>query len=477
MTATVASLGFLPMAISTAAGAEVQKPLATVVIGGLLTSTILTLIVLPVLYTYFESWKSRKTTVPVTAIAFIIAGILFFSPAVKAQTSGQSMTMNQAIDLAVKGNQSIKSSGLQISQQQALRGGSTDLGKTSFEVQYGQFNSIRKDNNFSVSQSIPNPGVFKNQRNLYDARIKGAEINLSVTQKELSYHVKSTYTQLAYYVALQELYKSQDSVYSNFAKAASLRYNAGETNLLESTTAQTQYNEVLNQMSKNRSDILAYTAELQRLLNSQAVIEISKDQFKQDEYNSIAMDSAISANPLLALQRQQIVIADKALGLEKARSGPDFSLGYFNQSIIGTQSVNGSDQYFSGSKRFQGVQAGISLPIFFKPFSSRIKAAKIEKQLAESQFSLFETNLQGQYKQAYQDLQKNARSIDYYKKSALPNVNLILKQSQIAFQNGEIGYVEYLQALRTYSEIRFNYLEAINQYNQSVYTLQYLIGL
>ncbi|MGK9626006.1 TolC family protein, partial [Salmonella enterica subsp. enterica] len=80
------------------------------------------------------------------------------------------------------------------------------------------------------------------------------------------------------------------------------------------------------------------------------------------------------------------------------------------------------------------------------------------------------------YEQAFQDLQKNSRSIAYYKNSALPNANLILKQSQIAFQAGEIGYVEYLQALRTYSDIRFNYLEAINQYNQSVYTLQYLKG-
>jgi len=54
MTALVASLGFLPMALSQSSGAEVQRPLATVVIGGLMTATLLTLIVLPVLYTYFE---------------------------------------------------------------------------------------------------------------------------------------------------------------------------------------------------------------------------------------------------------------------------------------------------------------------------------------------------------------------------------------------------------------------------------------
>jgi len=54
MTALVASFGFIPMAVSTSQGSEVQRPLATVVIGGLLTSTLLTLVVLPVLYTWVE---------------------------------------------------------------------------------------------------------------------------------------------------------------------------------------------------------------------------------------------------------------------------------------------------------------------------------------------------------------------------------------------------------------------------------------
>ncbi len=60
MTALVASLGFVPMAISVGAGAEVQRPLATVVIGGLITSTLLTLFVLPALYRWLEERKSDK---------------------------------------------------------------------------------------------------------------------------------------------------------------------------------------------------------------------------------------------------------------------------------------------------------------------------------------------------------------------------------------------------------------------------------
>ncbi len=57
MTASVASLGFLPMALSTSGGAEVQRPLATVVIGGLISATFLTLLILPILYSWLAQWK------------------------------------------------------------------------------------------------------------------------------------------------------------------------------------------------------------------------------------------------------------------------------------------------------------------------------------------------------------------------------------------------------------------------------------
>jgi len=61
MTALVASLGFIPMALNTGTGAEVQRPLATVVIGGIISSTLLTLVVLPILYQLLH--KSDKPNI------------------------------------------------------------------------------------------------------------------------------------------------------------------------------------------------------------------------------------------------------------------------------------------------------------------------------------------------------------------------------------------------------------------------------
>jgi cobalt-zinc-cadmium resistance protein CzcA len=64
LTALVASLGFVPMALSTGPGAEVQQPLATVVIGGIVTSTALTLLLLPVLY----DWLEERVVAPATSL-------------------------------------------------------------------------------------------------------------------------------------------------------------------------------------------------------------------------------------------------------------------------------------------------------------------------------------------------------------------------------------------------------------------------
>ncbi|MBS1527036.1 MAG: CusA/CzcA family heavy metal efflux RND transporter [Bacteroidetes bacterium] len=480
MTATVASLGFMPMAISSAAGAEVQKPLATVVIGGLITSTILTLIVLPVLYTYFENFSIKRKGGKVAKVTLLFIPLLLLGVPSKAQTRqaiANPITMEQALSTALSNNFGIKSSQLQVSQQSALKSSSFDLGKTNLNFQYGQFNSINRDNNISIQQSIPFPGLFKSQRKVFEAQETNARIGLTVTQAQLRYEVRKAYGQLSYYIALNDLFLKQDSIYSEFSRAASLRFQAGESNLLEKTTAETQLNEVRNQKTKNDGDVAAGSAELQRLMNIGDSVIIAKGSFIKANAEFKHLDSAINQNPQLAYQRQQVLMSDRNIALEKAKSGPDFSVGYFNQSIIGIQNVGGQDRNFTGANRFQGVQAGVSIPLFFKPYASRVKAARIQKEVSETQLQLYQKNLSSEYEQAYHQLLKNERSLSYYEKSALPNADLILRQAQIAFRNGEISYVEFVQALKTASDIRFAYLEALNEYNQSVYDLQYLTGL
>jgi heavy metal efflux system protein len=135
MTALVASLGFLPMALSNGSGAEVQKPLATVVIGGLISATLLTLLVLPVLYRLSENWKPKKNN---TSILSLIVFTILMANRGEAQTANAKVTLQAAIDSALKNNVSIKSGNYEIAYYKASKNTAFDIGKTNLTLMYGQ---------------------------------------------------------------------------------------------------------------------------------------------------------------------------------------------------------------------------------------------------------------------------------------------------------------------------------------------------
>jgi len=153
MTALVASLGFLPMALSNSGGAEVQKPLATVVIGGLITATFLTLIVLPVLYTLFEGGFGRIKPKP-GILASLLVGLCVFSGMAQAQAPIiKTLTLDQALQEATTRNGQLKVAGYQITVQQALRRSAYDIGRVSLNATLGQYNSRKFDNNLTATQN------------------------------------------------------------------------------------------------------------------------------------------------------------------------------------------------------------------------------------------------------------------------------------------------------------------------------------
>lgn len=471
MTATVASLGFLPMALSQGSGAEVQRPLATVVIGGLISATLLTLVVLPCLYEWMENIGHRRNRLQGGAIAIL----LLLAGSLPTQAQDRQLTLEQAIVRALKNNGQVQSSRLAVEREKILKGAAAEWNKTNINLQYGQANTIKWDNHISLSQQIPNPSLIKNQKQLADARIKGSELGLNITQHELIYAVKTTWYQLIYLKALEQQLQQQDTVYSSFLRAAELRYKTGETKLLEQTTAATALAEHRNEMRKNEADIIVVRTELQRLLNDTAQIDIAPERIAK-LLPGLSMQDSLANNPFVKAGQQQITVSNKLVDVEKAKRRPDFSVGYFNQSIIGYQNVDGTEKYYDAGRRFQGVQAGISVPVFGKSYTARIKAAKVEIQDAENNYRLLQHNLQAQYKQAMQEYEKDRRSLEYYEKTALPNAQLMLQQGLKSFRSGEVGYVEYLQAIKTGNELQLNYLEQLNRYNQSVIRLLWLAG-
>lgn len=131
LTALTDVLGFLPMAVSSSAGAEVQRPLATVVIGGLITSTLLTLFILPILYRWTENRRNLRIQKPILSIFVIAFGLIGLKTNAQEGNTSEVISKEQAVEIALNNYPKLKNAQRRISQQKAMQGAAWDLGKTT----------------------------------------------------------------------------------------------------------------------------------------------------------------------------------------------------------------------------------------------------------------------------------------------------------------------------------------------------------
>ena len=395
---------------------------------------------------------------------------------VVAHAQSDKLSIEQATDIALKNNLTVKSASFEVEKQTQLKKTGFDLPKTDVSLQYGQYNSYaKKDNNITITQTIPFT-AFGSQGTLNRSLVASTELKKAVTENELVYQVKQVYYQLAYTKARHQLLLQQDSLYEGFLKSAALRFTTGETHLLEKATAETQRNEIRNQLNQNEADILILQTQLKTLLNSSTLPEIQTENLSEMVANEIPDSSSASANPSLAYLRQQVDVAQNQKKVEAARLAPDLKVGFFTQTLIDVPDPENNGRLATASDRFTGFQVGLAFPLWFVSHQGRIKAADLSKQAAQSNYDYQQAIVEGQWQQAIQQLTKSRNSLIYYTTSALPNATLILKQSQTAFKEGEIGYAEYLLGVRSAISIKEGYLQTLNEYNQNKIHIEFLSG-
>ncbi|MFN1219547.1 CusA/CzcA family heavy metal efflux RND transporter [Chryseobacterium kwangjuense] len=475
MTATVASLGFLPMAISTGAGAEVQKPLATVVIGGLVTATFLTLFVLPMLYIIFNTKIPRKMNgiKPITTI--IVFGFLMFGQNFKAQT--RQISIDQAVEIATENNLTLQSKDLTIKSAEALRGTAKELPKLNFEAQLGQYNSPKFDQSFALSQSIPFPTLFKARRELINENIKSRQIDKEVSANELTRQVRTYYYQIEYLQYNKSKLKELDSLYQDFIRIATVRFKAGDIKKIEINTAETQKGEINLLLKQNEVYLNNAYKNLKTLLNTSEDFEVPlKSGYEPLRTENILDSTSVANNPTVKAFYQEMEIAEKNKNVEKSQGLPEFSLGLTSQSLIGFHTKNGQEKFYNAGDRFNSFSVGVAIPLTFGATKARMKALEYEKQAAETNAKMQEKQLSAQLENAFGQYQQDIQQYEYYVGQAIPNAEKIVKAAQLGYKTGEISYVEYLFALQTATNIQLKYLESIQQVNQSVVTINSIIN-
>ena len=465
MTATVASLGFLPMALSSGAGAEVQKPLATVVIGGLITATILTLVVLPLLYILFTKAKAKVRNAVPKVVALLIT--IFVSQTLFAQdnNSVNRLSFNAAYDTALRNNLQLRSSDIQIQRSRTLQGTWLDIPKTGVFVENEDINPQDKKGilKIGVSQSIELPSVYRARRNLLQEQVKSIEISKLIKALEIKRDVQNTYYTLWYLQSKQMLWHRLDSIFTSLAKAAVLRVRTGESAGLDSLSAMARARETTIQLSLISRDIQVQQENLKKVLNTtnNYLPETTTLQKVQVSF----LDSTINNHPQLQLQQQNISIAQAEIKVQQQSRKPNFEGRFFSQRLYGF------------SNPYSGFSVSAGIPLFgSKTYKNKFKAAELERNYQQSILDYERLSLITNYNQSYQQLLKDQDLVKYYESTGLAQAEAIIKSSNLAYRGGEINFAELTQYLSQAIDIQKNYLDVLNQFNQSAIQLNYYLN-
>jgi len=467
MTALVPSLGFIPMAISTGAGGAVQKPLATVVIGGLLVSTMLTLFVLPMLYILFE--KGFGYFKPKSKFAIVLVLVFFCIN----QSNAQEINLGAALDTAVKNNVSLRVARTEAQYFKQLSKNGFDAPKTEVGFDYGKLNSLANDNKFAIVQNFDFPSVYAKQTAVHKTNARIYEVQLSGKELALKTEVKSAYFDILLLREKRKLLIWADSVYGAFLEKSSQRFKSGDIDVLELRTAENQKQQIANQLEMLATDQELSLKRFRFLLNTSLDLSPAPNALI---YAFIRpQEQETGNNPSLRLGEVQLEMARRNKSLESSKLLPSLSFGYNNSSIIGWQSNSiGTEQYFDKSKRFSSVSIGLGIPIFFGAQQSRIRASKIAIQQKEQELEMTRKTINQELENAVLKYRQLDKVISSYQKISLSNAGEIIRTASDKLNAGEIAYLDWVILINQSIQLKAEYFDKVQQLNNAAFEIERL---
>lgn len=468
MTALVASLGFLPMALSGSSGAEVQKPLATVVIGGLISATLLTLFILPLFYLMVEKIRSKS------AVASGIIGILMLlSSSMQAQIA-EPLPLDSLLKRMKSNHPQIQQAILEVKSSEAMQGAAFDAGNFNLGWMGGQYNSQYRDNQFNIQQSFPNPVYAVSQSKLLKSYTETAKVESIITQRELEIRLQQTWQTLLFGKARKSLVVSNDSLLQQLASIAEKRYQAGEStrlewlqlrNAAEQAAILRQQNE---QLIKSQELLLGFLCGQTKPITSPNEASFKRLPIPHSE-NFIGS----VRNPRMQLGELRLKSAELALISERNKMLPGFQFGYFNQSLTGIQNINGQDVFFDASNRFSGFQAGINFPLLFNASSARIKSARLQTAAAEMGMKSIQLEVYSQINTLSNDVYQKDKLLLQMETSTLPLNMEVVELATKSWVSGNTAISELLLSISTGNRVQMDYLQLLWEYNQQVIQLDF----
>ena len=452
LTGLVASLGFVPMAIATSAGAEVQRPLATVVIGGLIVSTVLTLLIIPVFYHIVNSTVMLRTGklkkwFGLGLLACLAAGI---PSGVHAQEAPQSISLNQALEMAVQHSPRLQMADTDLARIRATRGEVFEATPTEFSYSWGQLNGVqRKDKELAVTQSVGSllTPFYKNA--LVNKQVQTGNLYKQLVEKEVKAKVKRAWAYYLYAWNLKDMYKQQSTLADKMQKAGEVRYKQGDISLLEKSMITTVASDMRHKLYQADEELKLAASRLQWICY--ADFPIAPDDNSIQLY-PVSIDTVSLSEIHLDYLQSQVHEKRALLNIERSRFFPELSVGYVRQNILPDKGLN-------------SWMIGVSFPIWFLPQRSKIRQARFEMNKAQTQAEAQTRELNLKVSELRASIRRYAESIRFYTTSALTEADNLMKTADAQFRESESDITQYVQSLNAALEIKKGYIEAVYQYN------------
>jgi heavy metal efflux system protein len=461
LTAGAAAMGFLPMAISVGAGAEVQRPLATVVIGGLITSTMLTMIALPLLFEIFNNVKGIKFF----PLRFVrsktcVTILLFGVSAISAFGQNSSIKLNDAIDTALLYNKQIAAFMLKFEESNALKKTAFAPDKTIFSYGTDQNNISPKGyplKVWGVEQSFSFPTLYTAESKSRQIEVLIAKAKLNNQKNELVKNVSYSYFEYQILLNKQNKVQTLDSLYNVLLANSEKRVEMGDANRLEVLNIKAKKSQVSIQLNTLKVDVVNSYKRLKVLMNYQSdfTVPIAFELFPE----VMAIPDSF---PIFDMINYENDYFRSLVRVEKNQMLPDFSVNYFL----------GSNQYENG-KYYHGFQVGVAMPLFYGNYKAKINAsnfsANAQNLLKENEITL----IKNQLNQLFSEHLKYKALLDNYSLSGEPLMNEIMKTALKSYQLSEINFYQFVSSYETAIQIQFEYLDNVLKYNQIVSELKY----
>ncbi len=464
LTALTDILGFLPMAVSTSPGAEVQRPLATVVVGGLLTSTLLTLIILPILYSLFQKGgEEGRGKVPqnhtVTGMLLLLIGLPVLGQAQKAPT----LSPEEAVDSALSAHPSIEAAKLGVRKNEAAKKGAYHIGPT--RVYHGRSEWDREQgegirDQIGVSQSIPFPFTMKARAEFHEAKKKAAKAELDLQKARIERAVRLTYNELAYRIAIHDLWKRTERIHRDVLKAAKAQFRTGEIGRLERTSLKAKVRQTKMKVREAQSAERIQRAELAAQLYMEDSLNARIEPLEPMQSGGITPGNA-EEHPVVKRKERAVETREATLKEQRRENWPTLEMRYKEQAV-------------QGQGGFYGYSVGLAIPIDRLLTGANTETARLEMEREKARKRALGLEWKKRYQKVRSRYQEHLERLASFDEERLDEAELLMESARKRYGAGEIDQVSYVNYMDQAFRIRRAYLKAVRDLNRSIIEIQYL---